>query len=88
VLRSNGVKTVLMTGTATNGCVESTGRDALFNDYYTVTVEDCCADRDQERQDASVRAMEMGFTMATEIDLTWKAPALPRDYSTCGRTRE
>jgi ureidoacrylate peracid hydrolase len=68
VLRSNGVKTVLMTGTATSGCVESTSRDAFFADYYTVTVEDCCADRGQDRQDFSMRAMGWGFGHVTSSD--------------------
>ena len=68
VLRSNGIKTVLVTGTATNGCVESTARDAFFNDYYTIMIEDCCADRDQERHDASMRAMGMGFGYVTALE--------------------
>ncbi len=65
VLRSNGVKTIVMTGTATSGCVESTTRDGFFNDYYVVTVEDCFADRAQDRQEFSMRAMGWGFGLVT-----------------------
>ena len=65
VLRSNGIKTIVMTGTATSGCVESTGRDGYCNDYHVVTVEDCCADRAQDRQELSMRAMGWGFGLVT-----------------------
>src|SRR5215467_6722619 len=41
LLRSNGIETVIMTGCTTEGCVESTARDALFTDYYVVVAEDC-----------------------------------------------
>ena len=36
LLRSNGIKSVVVTGCTTEGCVESTARDAMFNDYYVV----------------------------------------------------
>ena len=36
LLRSNGIKSIVVTGCTTEGCVESTARDALFNDYYVV----------------------------------------------------
>ena len=41
VLRSNGVQTVVVVGTATGGCVQSTAQDAQWLDYYTVVVRDC-----------------------------------------------
>jgi len=40
VLRSNGIDTVLIGGTATNACCESTGRDAMMMDYRTIMVDD------------------------------------------------
>lgn len=69
VLRSNGIKTVVMTGTATAGCVESTTRDALFADYYTVTVEDCVAQADETSHYSSLRMMAMsyGFVVSSEV---------------------
>lgn len=42
VLKRHGVKSLLMTGVATDTCVESTARDAYFIDYYVTLVEDCC----------------------------------------------
>lgn len=43
VLRNLGVDTILIGGTKTNVCCESTGRDAMMMDFKTVMVEDCCA---------------------------------------------
>lgn len=40
VLRSRGIDTVLIAGTATNACCESTGRDAMMMDYRTIMVDD------------------------------------------------
>ena len=68
VLRSNGVKTVVMTGTVTSGCVESTARDAFFNDFYTVTVDDACADRTLEAQQAMLSAMAKNFGYVATVD--------------------
>jgi len=43
VLKRHGIKSLLMTGVATDTCVESTARDAYFIDYYVTMVADCCA---------------------------------------------
>jgi ureidoacrylate peracid hydrolase len=43
VLKRHGVKSLLLTGVATDTCVESTARDAYFIDYYVTLVSDCCA---------------------------------------------
>ena len=43
MLRSQGLDTVLIAGTKTNVCCESTGRDAMMLDFKTVMVSDCCA---------------------------------------------
>ena len=40
VLKARGVRTVLIGGTVTNACCESTARDAMMMDYPTIMVED------------------------------------------------
>lgn len=40
VLKARGIRTVLIGGTVTNVCCESTARDAMMMDYATVMVED------------------------------------------------
>ena len=53
VLRNLGIDTLLIAGTKTNVCCESTGRDAMMMDFKVVLVEDCCAAlSDEEHQSA------------------------------------
>jgi ureidoacrylate peracid hydrolase len=52
-LRNLGVDTLLIAGTKTNICCESTARDAMMLDFKIVMVEDCCAAlSDDEHQGA------------------------------------
>ena len=49
LLKRRGIRSLLLAGVATDTCVESTGRDGYFIDYYVTLVADCCAgaiDRD------------------------------------------
>jgi nicotinamidase-related amidase len=57
VLQSNGIKTVVITGGVTQGCVESTVRAAADHDYYVVFVEDCIASVDRELHEAALMVM-------------------------------
>ncbi|MEO8202299.1 MAG: isochorismatase family cysteine hydrolase [Betaproteobacteria bacterium] len=43
ILKARGIRSLLLAGVATDTCVESTGRDAYFIDYYVSIVADCCA---------------------------------------------
>lgn len=48
VLRSMGIKHIVLTGIATSGVVLSTLREAADKDYTITVLSDCCADRDEE----------------------------------------
>ena len=65
LLRSNAVQSVVVTGCTTEGCVESTARDAMFNDYYVVVPEDCVASDDPVQHDASLLLMRHRFDITT-----------------------
>jgi len=80
LLRSNGIKTVVVGGCTTEGCVESTARDAMFNDFYVVIAEDCVASDDRTQHDASMLLMRHRFDMAAgdEIKRLWQAPRPPQ----------
>ena len=65
LLRSNGIKTVIVCGCTTEGCVESTARDAMFNDYYVVIAEDCVASDDPAQHEASLLLMRHRFDLAS-----------------------
>src|SRR5260221_14065739 len=69
LLRSNNIKTVIMTGCTTEGCVESTARDALFNDYYVVLPEDCVASDDLRQHEASLFLMRHRFDVVSSEDI-------------------
>lgn len=43
MLRSGGLETILIGGTKTDVCCESTARDAMMLDFQTVMISDCCA---------------------------------------------
>jgi nicotinamidase-related amidase len=75
LLRSNGIKTVVVGGVTTEGCVESTARDAMFNDFYVVIAEDCVASDDKAQHEASMLLMRHRFDMAAgdEIQRIWRA---------------
>ena len=87
LLRSNGIRSVVMTGATTEGCVESTARDALFNDYYVVICEDCVASDDREQHDASLLLMRHRFDIADahEVRRIWAGRAAATAH---GATRE
>jgi nicotinamidase-related amidase len=73
LLRSNGIKTVVVGGCTTEGCVESTARDAMFCDYYVVIAEDCVGSDDREQHHASMLLMRHRFDIAVSasIQKTW-----------------
>jgi ureidoacrylate peracid hydrolase len=43
ILKNNGIKYLLFIGAFTNVCVESTIRDAYFQEYFPILVGDACA---------------------------------------------
>lgn len=69
LLRSNRIETVVIAGCTTEGCVESTARDALFNDYYVVVPEDCVASDDPRQHEASLFLLRHRFDVVTSDDI-------------------
>jgi nicotinamidase-related amidase len=69
VLRCNDIRSVVLTGVITQGCVESTARDAMFHDYYTVITTDCVATYKKDLHDASLKVMGSRFDMLACEDL-------------------
>ena len=80
LLRSNGIETVVVAGCTTEGCVESTARDALFNDHYVVIAEGCVASDDRAQHEASMLLMRNRFDVveAGQIQSLWSAAATER----------
>jgi ureidoacrylate peracid hydrolase len=61
ILRSNGIRTLVMTGVATNGCVDATARDGFMRDYYVVFVEDGTATYWPEQHEATLRTVRDSY---------------------------
>jgi len=57
ILRSNGIKSVVVAGIVTQGCVLGTATDAVFFDYYSVILRDCVSNRDADIHEAALRVM-------------------------------
>ena len=66
VLRGLSRSTLLLTGTTTNVCVESTARDAFMRDYYVVLVEDCAGAPSKEEQEGTLHNMRTYFGHVTD----------------------
>jgi ureidoacrylate peracid hydrolase len=70
ILRSTGRRTLVMTGIATNGCVEATARDGFMHDYYIVMVDDCCSCYSAELHQATLtNCRDAWGVVATSDDL-------------------
>ena len=69
VLRDRGVDTILVTGTVTNVCCESTARDAMMLNFKTVMVTDGNAAMTDADHNASLCAFYLTFgdIMSTEM---------------------
>ncbi len=61
VLRSRGLDTLLIAGTKTNVCCESTARDAMMLDFRVVMVADCCAALSEEEHVVSLENVIQQF---------------------------
>ena len=69
VLRDRGVDTLLITGTVTNVCCESTARDAMMLNFKTVMVTDGNAAMTDEDHNASLCAFYLTFGDIMSTDM-------------------
>ncbi len=75
VLKAKGIESVLVTGVATNVCVETTARDAYMFDYYVTMVEDGAAAYDPKLHLSTLENMRRHFGLVAsseEIMEMWK----------------
>jgi ureidoacrylate peracid hydrolase len=74
-LRERDIDNVVVTGTATMGCVESTVRDAYAHDFWAVVISDCSGQMDEEAHRIAVERMDRVFAMAadsTQVKAAWR----------------
>jgi ureidoacrylate peracid hydrolase len=78
ILRSHGIRTVVMAGVASNVCVETTAREAFVRDYYVVFLEDGTATYFDEDHQATLRVMDRFFGQVAsvgEVETLWQDAA-------------
>jgi len=66
ILRSQGIASLIMTGVASNNCVECTARDGFMKDYYIVFVDDCTAATNSTIHAATLANMESLFGIVVQ----------------------
>jgi nicotinamidase-related amidase len=77
VLRSNGIKTVIVTGVSTERCVLATVTGAIAHDYYVVVPRDCVASQYIDMHHASLlivagNLLKEGVTDSSSIVRAWQ----------------
>ncbi len=60
-LQARGIESVLIGGTLTNMCCESTARDAMMIGYRAIMVEDCNASRNREDHIVGLTSVYQSF---------------------------
>jgi ureidoacrylate peracid hydrolase len=76
ILRSRGIRSLLISGVGTNVCVESTLRDGYMRDYYIVLLEDCVGATDLELHQATLKNVNLHFgtvSNSNQVKKLWKA---------------
>jgi nicotinamidase-related amidase len=69
ILRNNKIKTSIITGTVTHGCVESTCRSAS-NEYFVVVPEDCVWAKNEELHNACLKIMKNRYDVVKSEKIT------------------
>jgi ureidoacrylate peracid hydrolase len=67
ILRTHGIRTLVMTGVVTNVCVETTARSGFVKDYYIAAVDDGCAAYVREDHVQTMRNITRFFGVVTNI---------------------
>jgi len=80
LLRSRGVRVLVVAGVAASGCVEATVRDAIEKDFFVVVPADCVADGRPEQTEETVARFRRlvspeAVTTSTELIGLWRQAA-------------
>jgi ureidoacrylate peracid hydrolase len=67
-LQARGVRTLVMTGVATNVCVDSTLRHGFFLGYHIVVAEDCVGSGNQAGHEGTLATVRVNFGSVVPAD--------------------
>jgi len=68
ILRSRGIRTLVLAGVVTNVCVETTARAGFVRDYYIAVVEDGTAAYVRDDHEQTLRNIRRFFGVVTSIN--------------------
>lgn len=68
LLEERGIRSLLLSGIATDTCVESAGRDAYFRDYYVTLIEDCCGAASEEDHTSALKRFNRDYGPVVKSD--------------------
>ena len=90
ILRYHNVNTVIITGTATNVCCESTARAAYMRDYLVAFPDDTNATFDEAMHQATLKNIDLFFgrVMSTEDLIAEMEEALAQTSSPSDSSRK
>lgn len=69
VLRKRNIRTVVIAGVSTHGCIEASARDAELRDFYVVVIEDCVGSYSDELHNAALTVMRSRYEVANSCSL-------------------
>jgi len=69
ILRTQGIESVVIIGTTTEGCVESTVRGASYHDYYVIPVVDLITGPNPDLHINSIAFMRARYPVAVSADV-------------------
>jgi ureidoacrylate peracid hydrolase len=83
VLRAQGIKTLIMAGTSSNGCVEATAYMGFVRDYAIVFLSDCTAASTAAKHGEALQRVRSWATVASSADLVqaWRSLGVIRTPS-------
>jgi len=90
-LRGRGIKTMVVTGVVTQGCVETTVRDAACYDYYVAVPRDCVASTTLDAHETGLKSMatflryEDAITTSERVRAIWAASGATRQPAPASR---
>jgi ureidoacrylate peracid hydrolase len=67
ILRTHGVRTVVLTGVSTHVCVETAAREAFVRDYYTVVVGDGSSAYSPQEHETALKLIDRFFGEVVSI---------------------
>jgi len=69
IIRNAGITTIVFTGIATEFGIESSARDALNRDFYSVVVSDAVSSSDKDAHARSLQNIEIFLTVTSTNEL-------------------